>query len=237
MNRGFFITGTDTGVGKTVIAAAIIKALQAHGVSTCGMKPIETGCSRVGNSLCPSDGMFLKKVAGMEETVQFITPYCFESPAAPSVAAEREGKKFSIPTIKKRFDTLLNRYRSVVVEGIGGILVPIRKDYFLIDLIRDMDLPIIVVARPSLGTINHTLLTVNYALKEHIKVSGIIVNFSRPPEGSVAETTNHMVLQQISPVPIIGTFPHLKSLEDEVLERSAIRHLDIGEILKQMEGV
>lgn len=237
MNRGFFITGTDTGVGKTVVSAAIIKALQAGGVNACGMKPVETGCSRLGNNLFPSDGMFLKNVARMEEPVHHVTPYCFENPVAPSLAAEMEGRSVSIASIMERFDALLKKYHSVVVEGIGGILVPLMKDYFVIDLVREMDLPLIVVTRPSLGTINHTLLTVNYALKERIKVSGIIVNFSRPAEGTVAENTNSLVLQQMCPVPVIGTFPYLKSLDEQALERAAMKHLNIAEIRRQTENI
>jgi dethiobiotin synthetase len=236
MKAGFFITGTDTGVGKTVIAAALIKAFQAHGLNACGMKPIETGCSRVGNNLYPSDGMFLKKVARMDEAIPHVTPYCFENPVAPSLASEMEGREVSVSTIIKTFDVLARKYHSVVAEGVGGILVPIRKDYYVVDLIREMDLPLIVVSRPSLGTINHTLLTVRYALKEHIRVSGIIINFTRPADGTVAENTNPLVLQQVSPVPILGVFPHLKSLDDEVLERGAMKYLNIAEILKQADN-
>jgi dethiobiotin synthetase len=227
MNHGLFITGTDTGVGKTVVAAAIIKALHLQGIHACGMKPIETGCSRVGNTLYPSDGMFLKKVARMDEHIGFVTPYCFENPVAPSLASEMEGKAIHIPLITEKFQALLERYPAVVVEGIGGILVPIKKDYFVVDLIRELDLPLVIVARPSLGTINHTLLTIDYALGKGIKVSGVIINFSRPPESTVAENTNPLLLEQICPVPVVGIFPHLGNLEDSVLERNALKHLDI----------
>ena len=227
MNQGLFIAGTDTGVGKTVVAAAIIRALHVQGIHACGMKPIETGCSRVGSTLYPSDGMFLKKVARMDEHIGFVTPYCFETPVAPSLASEMEGRTIHIPLIREKFQALLGRYPAVVVEGIGGILVPIKKDYFVIDLVRELDLPLVVVARPSLGTINHALLTVNYALGKGIAVSGVIINFSRPSESTVAENTNPLLLEQLCPVPVIGIFPHLKSLEDGALERSALTHLDI----------
>ena len=234
MNQGLFIAGTDTGVGKTVVAAATIKALHAQGIHACGMKPIETGCSRVGNTFDPSDGMFLKKVSRMDEHIGFVTPYCFENPVAPSLASEMEGRAIHIPLIKEKFQALLERYPAVVVEGIGGILVPIKKDYFVMDLIRELSLPLVVVARPSLGTINHTLLTVNYALGKGISVLGVIINFSRPPENTVAENTNPLVLEQLCPVPIIGIFPHLKNLEDKVLERNALKHLDIKVLRKHL---
>ncbi|HYA27159.1 MAG TPA: dethiobiotin synthase [Thermodesulfovibrionales bacterium] len=230
MNTGFFVTGTDTGVGKTVISAAIIKVIQALGVNVCGMKPVETGCPRIGNTLCPSDGMFLKKAAGMEENINHITPYCFETPVSPSLASEMEGRPVSVNIIIQEYRSLAKRYHAVVVEGIGGILVPLMKDYFVLDLIRDLKLPLIVVARPSLGTLNHTLLTVNYALKEGIAVSGIIINFTRPPDSTVAENTNALILEQLSTVPVIGIFPHLSNLEHETIEKAAVKYLNIEAI-------
>jgi dethiobiotin synthetase len=236
MSKGFFITGTDTGVGKTVIAGAMIKAIHAQGVNVCGMKPIETGCARIGNNLYPSDGMFLKKVAGMEENINQITPFCFETPVAPSLASEMESRPLSIDTIVEKVHGLLHRYHAVVVEGVGGILVPIRKDYFVIDLIKELGLPLIVVARPTLGTLNHTLLTVNYALKEGIRVSGIVINFTRKSEGTVSENTNALVLQQLSPVPVLGVFPYLDNLENETLEKAAMKHLDLAIIRKQLQN-
>ncbi|HXX54317.1 MAG TPA: dethiobiotin synthase [Thermodesulfovibrionales bacterium] len=227
MKHGIFIVGTDTGVGKTVVAAAIIKALHAQGIHACGMKPIETGCCRVGNTLYPSDGMFLKRAARMDEHIGFVTPYCFEHPVAPSLASEMEGRSIHIPLIAEKFQSLLERYPAVVMEGVGGILVPIKKDYFVVDLIRELDLPLVVVAKPSLGTINHTLLTVNYALGKGIGVLGVIINFSRLPESTVAENTNPLLLKQLCPVPVIGIFPHLNNVEDETLERNALKHLNV----------
>lgn len=227
MASGFFITGTDTGVGKTIIAGAVIQYLQARGVRAGGMKPIETGCYSIGSSLYPSDGMFLKKVAGMEENINHITPYCFRESLAPLVAAEREGKSISSAAIIRAFSLLLKRYESVVVEGVGGILVPIKRKYFVLDLMRDLGLPVIVVSRPSLGTLNHTLLTVNYALNEGIEVAGIVINFTRPPDGDSAEETNPDIIQRLSPVPVLGVFPYIKDVEPEILKKNALQCLRI----------
>lgn len=231
MNPGFFITGTDTGVGKTVIAGALIKALRTRGLNVGAMKPVETGCSRVGDVLYPSDGMFLKKIARMDETINHITPCCLETPVAPLVASEMEGVGIDVEVIKEEYSRLARSYGTMIVEGIGGLLVPIKRDYFVIDLIRELRLPVVVVANPSLGTINHTLLTVNYALNEGVRVSGLIINFSKPSDGSIAVQTNPGVLSKLSPVPLIGTFPYLSSLSDEVLERKSLKHLDIEVLL------
>ncbi len=232
MQKGFFITGTDTGVGKTVIAGALIRVFKAHGIGTCGMKPIETGCRRSGNFLYPSDGLFLTDVAGFLGDIDTITPYRFETPAAPLVASVREGRDIEMNVLLKAFNLISSRYQAVIVEGAGGLLVPIKKDYFMLNLARDLELPLIVISRPSLGTINHTLLTVGYALKEGMEVSGIIVNFHEPRHGSVAEEINLQTLKDLSPVPVLGSSPYLEDLRGETLERAAFNHLDTEKLLK-----
>jgi dethiobiotin synthetase len=232
MAKGFFITGTDTGVGKTIITSALIKASNLLGFRACGMKPVETGCSREGDMLVPSDGMFIRTIAHMEEAVNNISPSCFENPLAPLPASGIEGTPVDFEKIRKEYAALSQKYDVVVAEGIGGLLVPIAKGYFVLDLARDFGLPIIVVSRPGLGTINHTMLSVNYAIKEGLTVAGIIINYSRPPEGSPAENTNPDVIKKICPVPIIGIFPYLKDLEETTIERAVVKSLNL-EILRK----
>jgi len=233
MARGFFITGTDTGVGKTIVTAALIRSMRAKGIYAGAMKPIETGCSRVGDILYPHDGIFLKRAAGMEESFQHITPCRFETAAAPLTASETEGTEIDIGAIRDEFGLLEKAYQTVIVEGVGGILVPIRRDYFVIDLVRDLQLPLIVVATPFLGTINHTLLTVNHAIDRGVEVAGVVINFSRPPDGAISEETSPAEIQRLSGVPLLGIFPYLKSVENEALERAALKHLDIEPILNR----
>jgi dethiobiotin synthetase len=239
MTKGFFITGTDTGVGKTVITGALILFIKHLRFRVCGMKPIETGCLKsklkVKSSklnvkeevLIPPDGMFLKKIAGMDDHIDLATPIRLENPLAPFPASEIEGIPVDIDRIKKAYADLSKKYDVVVVEGIGGLLVPIRRDYFVLDLAKHFGLPIIIVSRPGLGTINHTLLTVNYALKEGLHIAGIIINYSQPPEKTLAEETNPMVIKQISPVPIIGIFPYLEEVKESALEETAANHLNL----------
>jgi len=230
--KGFFVTGTDTGVGKTIITAALIKAASLLGFRTCGIKPIETGCLREGDMFIPSDGIFIKTIAHMEETVNHISPSCFEEPLAPLPASEIEGTQVDFEKIMKEYASLSQKYDVVIIEGIGGLLVPIRKDYFVLDLARDFGLPVIVVSKPGLGTINHTMLSVHYAIKEGLSVAGIVINYSRPPEGSLAENTNPDVIKKISPVPIIGIFPYLKDLEETTIEKTVVKSLNL-EILRK----
>lgn len=232
--KGFFITGTDTGVGKTIIAGALIRVLCFFGLKTGAMKPVESGCAREGKILIPSDGTFLKHMAQMREPVTQVTPCCFESPLAPYPASDLEKKSISIAEIKKTFYSLYKHYNAVIVEGVGGLMVPLRENYFVVDLAKQMELPLVVVAKPGLGSINHTMLTVNYALKEGLTVAGVIINYSHPPENSLAEETNPQLLKQICPVPFIGIFPYLKNREGHVLEKTALKYLDLEVIQKYL---
>src|SRR4030042_2382765 len=247
MAKGFFITGTDTGVGKTVIAGALILVIRHLGFRVCGMKLIETGClkseSRVNSSvakefrvkdklLIPADGMFLKEIADSDDSLDLITPVRFENPLAPFPASEIEGIPVDIEKIKEAYAELSRKYDAVVVEGIGGLLVPLRRDYFVLDLARDFGLPVIIVSRPGLGTINHTMLTVNYAIKEGLNVAGIIINYNYPPKDTVDEETNLDIMKHISPVPIIGVFPFLRDLESHTIEKAVVKNLDL-EIIKK----
>jgi dethiobiotin synthetase len=177
------------------------------------MKPIETGCLKEGDVLIPSDGMFLRELAAMDDPMDLVTPVRFANPLAPMPASEIEGKSIDLEKIREAFTELSKNYDTLIVEGIGGLLVPIKKDYFLLDLARDFGLPLVVVSRPGLGTINHTLLTVNCAIKEGLAVAGIIINYSMPPEGTLAEkqTRGH---QTGGSSPDHRYFPYLGVLEN-----------------------
>jgi dethiobiotin synthetase len=227
MAKGFFVTGTDTGVGKTLISGALIRTIRFLGKKVCGMKPVESGCGRQGDVLIPFDGMFLKQASHAEEPLTLITPCCLESPLAPMAAAEADSRDIDIPAIGRAFSKLSDRYETLVVEGIGGLMVPITRDYYVLDLAGEFGLPLIVVARPGLGTINHIMLTVNCAVNAGLKVAGIVINYGQPPENSLAEQTNPKLLSQISPVPLIGTFPYLKSREEDDISKTALRNLDL----------
>jgi len=214
------------------------------GLKSCGMKPIETGCSKQkfkvqssklkvqDRDLTPHDGTFLKKISGVNASLDLIAPIRFENPLAPLAASEIEGRAVDLGTIKKAYQELSLEYDAMIVEGIGGLLVPIRKNYFVLDLASDMGLPVVVVARPGLGTINHTMLTVNYALKAGLTIAGIIINYIRPPEGTPAEVTNPDIIRQISSVPLLGIFPFLSDFKGATIGKAAADSLDIATIRK-----
>lgn len=224
MSKGVFITGTDTGVGKTIVSAVITRALIQKGIKSGVMKPIETGCSERNGLMVPTDGMFLREMAGMNDSIDLLTPVRYKNPLAPLVAAEIENRPVDIDAITSAYEVLSGKYDFIVVEGVGGLLVPIARReriFFVSDLIKKLALPVIIVARPGLGTINHTLLTVHHALREGLNVTGVIINHNTPPENSLAEKTNPEVLSDLCPVPIIGTLPYMSEITKVNIDRIA----------------
>lgn len=211
MHRGIFITGTDTGVGKTFVAVGILRALREKGLNVCPMKPVETGCRKIKGKLIPQDTLRLIRASDVKEPIDLINPYAFKHPLAPSVAAELEGAVIRKKKILSAYDYLLNKYELIVIEGAGGIMVPIYKRYSFLDLIKDLDVPIIIVSRPGLGTINHTLLTIETAKKRGIKILGVIINCATKTKTGIAEKTNPETIERFGGVPVLGIVPYSKN--------------------------
>lgn len=228
MSKGFFVTGTDTGVGKTIIASALVAVLKSLGLRTGVMKPLESGCAGSGKVLIPHDGIFLKQFANTEDPVSDISPSLFGSPLAPLAAAEIENKNVDLVDIRKAFSRMSRKYEALVIEGIGGLMVPLKKDYYVLDLAADLGLPLVVTARPGLGTINHTLLTVNIALKKGLDVAGVIINYPYRPLNDLAEKTNLTILPRILPVKVAGIFPYIENPDEDSITRAALSNLDVN---------
>lgn len=228
MRKGIFIIGTDTSVGKTVVTGAIAFALRDRGLRAGVMKPVETGCRRKGKKLIPSDALFLKKAAGIRDSIDLINPYRFEKPLAPAVAADLEGKIIDKAHILNAYKTLQERYEIMLIEGAGGLLVPVYKDYFFRDLIRDMGVPILIVTRPGLGTINHTLLSVRCAQEYGLRIIGIVMNHTTDKKPDLSEKTNPLVIKRLSGVPVLSVLPFIKGLKTNP-ER--LKYLDMGKLL------
>ena len=206
MGRGLFIAGTDTGVGKTFIAGGLASLYLKRGVHVGVMKPVESGCERLSNGLHPHDALFLKEMSLSTDDLDRIVPYRLEHPLTPSVAAELEGVVIDLDAIKEVYQQLASQHDLMLVEGAGGLLAPLYKNSTSVDLIRLLDIPLIVVARNSLGTINHTLLTVEHARHSGLTVMGIILNCCSPDPDISAET-NHQVIRQLSGLPLLGEVP------------------------------
>jgi len=214
MGKGIFITGTDTGVGKTYVAAGLIRALSERGASVCPMKPVETGCRVKDGKLVPRDALKMLKASGADEPLDAVSPFRMRSPLAPSVASMIEGIPIDRKRIVSLYKQLKKRYDVTVVEGAGGIMVPVCGSYLFLHLIRDMDIPLVIVARPGLGTINHSLLTLASAAGAHISVLGVVINYAVEGRRGLAEKTNPGVVENLGRVPVLGTVPHRKNARD-----------------------
>jgi len=211
--RSVFVTGTDTGVGKTVVAAGLAALYRSMGVDVGVMKPVQSGGVWRDGSLVSEDSAFLVAAAQADDCPSLVNPYCFEPAVSPHVAALLSGARVEAEVILGAYHKLAARHEVVIVEGAGGLLVPFADDLLVADLVRMLDLPLLVVARLGLGTINHTLLTVRHAQSLGIEVAGIVFNQAEPAEEGIAERTNPPTVQQLSDVPVLGVVPHLPATD------------------------
>jgi dethiobiotin synthetase len=204
MAKGLFITGTDTGVGKTYVAAGLVTALRRRGINVGVMKPAETGCSMRSGHLIPRDAQILIRAAGVQDSLALVNPYRFRTSLAPFVAAGLERKKVNMRKIINAYHTLSTRHDFMIVEGAGGIMVPLSLSATYLDLAESIGIPVLIVARPGLGTINHTLLTVRALRGRNIPIAGIMINYAKDWKKGLAEQTSPELIEQMSNVKIMG---------------------------------
>ena len=234
MGTGIFITGTDTGVGKTLVACGLAALLKECGYRVGVMKPAETGCEEKDGQLFPQDTFYLKEASGCEVPLEKICPYRLRAPLAPSVAAEIEGVKIDIDQIVRLYTEISSAHDITLVEGAGGLLVPLLPHYTYADLAKLLKLPLLVVAANRLGAINHLLLTLEHASCRGLRVLGYVLNHleSQP---SLAAETNREVLFSLMAVPCVGEIPHIEDLGDK---RSSLVVLFEGRLdLRPLETV
>ena len=204
--KGFFITGTDTGVGKTFVTGGIAAVLKEKGIDIGVMKPVETGCPENNGKLEPQDAVSLKNAAGVNDDIDLINPYRFRAALAPSIASREVGQSIDLNKIKECYEKLSSKHQLMLVEGAGGVLVPLNEGETVADLVKLLKLPLIIIAASRLGAINHTLLTVKYAQSLGIDVRGIILNY---PAFSSDESSsaNQAEIKRLINVPILGELP------------------------------
>ena len=212
---GIFITGTDTEIGKTIVAGGLAAALKAPGVNVGVMKPIASGGIEHKGHIASEDAIFLKHAAQVDDALDLINPICLRHPLAPSVAAEIEGVSINLRKIDAAFTQLCQMHEFIVVEGVGGIAVPICKEMLVADIAQRFRLPLLIVARPNLGTINHTVLTVEFAKSYNLEICGIVLNASQEGSKGLAEETNPKELERLTHLPILGTVPFDERLQGD----------------------
>ncbi len=217
---GIFVTGTDTGVGKTIVTAAVIHALRRDGIDAVGMKPVATGRDREATATAATatfrslDAEIIARYSCIKsDEYELVNPVFLAVEAAPYMASIMLKQDIDIERVLRAYGRLKERHEFIVVEGIGGVMVPIKRDYYVLDLIKDLKLPALIVARARLGTINHTLLTVEACKRRGIEVMGIVMNmidYSNPVEANVGG-----IIHELSGVPIIGSIPYIKDMADD----------------------
>jgi dethiobiotin synthetase len=203
--KGIFVTGTDTDVGKTFVTAgiaAILNAELAQGVSI--WKPVQSGAV-LGNP--ESDSCRLKMGSGVDQAESSVASLSFKAPLAPWIAARNEGKEIDFTSLLEEGERRLRQGKFLMVEGAGGLAVPLTEKETITTLAQKLQLPVVIVARPGLGTVNHTVLTISYAQQMGLKVLGVIMNnYNLNEEADLAD--NAMMIENLSGVAVIGKLPH-----------------------------
>jgi len=207
--KGIFITGTDTNIGKTIATLVLGVLAQEQGINIGVMKPIQ--CAG-------HDARFLKRSLGVKDSIEEINPYFAKEPLSPHLAFARQKKTIHINRIKKIYDQLAAQHDLMLVEGVGGLMVPLKNNYLVADLIKDLDLDVIIVARLGLGTINHTLLTICQVREMGLNIKGILFNQCKPRKGGVAEETNSAAIKKFGQVEILGTIPYLRDTSRKTIK-------------------
>jgi dethiobiotin synthetase len=204
---GLFVTGTDTGVGKTLVAAAIANWFVRRGAVVAVSKPMATGCVRRREGLVSEDAEFLAHHAKAKFPLNTICPQRFAEPLAPAVAAKRVKQKIEWNAIDSAIQMMSGQSQVMIVEGVGGIMVPVDEKVTVLDMVKWLGLPAVVVARSGLGTINHMLLTVEALRRAGVGVAGVVMNFYPPDTPPAAEETNPGAIEKWGKVPVLCMVP------------------------------
>ncbi len=200
---GVFVTGTGTEVGKTVVAAALARTHAAAGRRVAVFKPAVTGLEEAGEA----DHELLRRASGSEQSDEQIAPYRYRPPASPHLAAALAGEEIDPERLRAAARVAADGADVLVAEGVGGLLVPLREDYLVRDLALDLGLPLVVAASPRLGTINHTLLTLEAARTAGLSVAAVVLT-PWPAEPSKVERSNRATLTNLAAAPVL-TLPPL----------------------------
>lgn len=226
MSRGVFITGTDTGVGKTLAACALLHALASRGIRAAPMKPIAAGVVERSGRLANEDSLALLEASGRDASwLEVVTPILLREPMAPHIAAAREGRTLSFAPIMTAFERLQASSEFLVVEGVGGFRVPLDERNDTVDLARAFGLPVVMVVGLRLGCLNHALLTAQAIEAAGLGFAGWIANLIDP--AMAAPDENVAALQARLRAPLLGRFPHSSAPDAQRLAA----HIDVAALL------
>lgn len=215
MNNGYFITGTDTDVGKTWISLGIVEALKQQGKKVGVMKPISAGCEQTSEGLRNEDAVLLQQHSNVKLDYDTINPYAFEPAIAPHIAAADEGVRVDIETLYQNLQTIKQQSDCVVVEGAGGWMVPLNDFQTMADLAKRFELPVILVVGMRLGCLNHALLSVEAIRASGLPLVGWVANQVSAEMNCLDK--NIETLQQMIDAPLLGQIPHLEWLDGSAI--------------------
>lgn len=227
--KSFFITGTDTDVGKTVITAGLARAISDMNINIGVMKPFAAAEQQSSSGFQSEDTEILSKAARVSEPEEVLTPQFFPIAASPYTASQTLGLKVDVDIVKEKYQELKDAHDMLLVEGMGGIMTPILEDYFVADLIKEMDLPAIIIIRSKVGTINHTLMTHKICKDYKIPIAGIIIN-NFDPEGYPSSELKRDI-ENLTKVKVLGTIPKLSSLNADDVSKQIQNNLDLDKLL------
>ena len=210
--KGIFVTGTDTGVGKTIITGYLAKYFLEKGYNVITQKWIQTGCTTgISADVKTHLKIMGKKIKDIKGYLPYVCPYTFKFAGSPHLASRMENKRIGRQKILKSFRFLSRCFDLVIVEGTGGALVPLDKKHLAIDIVKELNLAVLVVAQNKLGAINHTLLTIEALKKRKINISGIIFNNARCEKKQII-ADNPQIIKTLTKVTVFGTFPWIIGL-------------------------
>lgn len=236
----FFVTGTDTGVGKTTFTCAVAAGLARRGLSVGVAKPVETGCdTHADGTLIPADAVRLRYFSGCRAELDVVCPYRFRHPLAPSVAARREGSAVDVARLTDAVAQLARAHEVTLVEGAGGLLVPLADGVTFADLARQWDVPLLVVVGNRLGALNHAQLTVRHAEQIGLRLAGYVINSLAPLEDLAAQTNREALVELLGPS--LGVLPWLGTIEQTDADRERLadvaeRSLDLAALIRSSAG-
>lgn len=227
-----FVTGTDTDIGKTFVTAGLAAVMQSLGYKAGVYKPFQSGAEEKNGFLISPDLSYVKKLDFYVET---LCTYLLKPPTAPYLAAEIDGVKINLASVSREFQTLKQTCEAVLVEGAGGLMVPVTKDSVMGDVAKMLNIPVLIVARPDLGTINHTLLTINQAKVMGLDIAGVVINRYPQDTNDIAIKTAPRLIEEYSDVSILGILPNIPDFDEAkpgALLNIFINSVDIEKIFR-----
>ncbi len=240
--NGLFVTGTDTNIGKTALSALLLAEFRRRGINAVPMKPIQTGCRNQKSELRGQKSeaivpdldysLSMAQMTVSSEVYSLLSPYRFEPACSPHLAAELAGTEIKIDRILNAARDLATEYELILAEGAGGILVPLNRRETMLDLMKALSWPILLAARPGLGTINHTLLSLRTLREAALHVAGIVFIRREPAESDLIEEDNLTTIEQFGHVPVLGTIPYCEQLPSPAPDYSTLPIPVVAEVEK-----